>query len=243
MKSWISVIFGRVLLFSLMSTFVLAAVPKTSTLSKEAVEEMLSLPEQNRYRVADKKGNEIYPQLLRLAANTKENLGVRWKSLTLAAHLKRQASVKDVSTYLGAREWYMRNAALVALQEVSPAEAQKAALQLLDDKALVVRSAAVEALGTDLTAETRDRLWEELSAGYNFRKNQSLWVRAQIAQKLALSPEKDEAARFIDMLKEKDTRMYAPCIAALEKITGQIKGAAKTDLLARRSLWLKSAKN
>ena len=234
---------GRILLFSLISTSVLAAVPKTETLSKEAVEEILAMPEKNRYLVADKKTSELYPELLQLAANAKKNLGVRWKSLTLAAHLKKQAAVKDVSPYLTAREWYMRNAALVALQEISQADSQKAAMQLLDDKALVVRSAAVDALGNDLTVEMRDRLWEELSAGYNFRKKESLWVRSQIAQKLALSPEREEASRFVDLLKEKDTRLYAPCIAALEKITGETKGSEKTDLGERRKLWLKWAKN
>lgn len=234
---------GRILLLSLISTSVLAAVPKTTILSKEAVEEILAMPEKNRYLIADKKTDELYPELLQMAANPKKNLGVRWKSLTLAAHLKKQAAVKDVSPYLTAREWYMRNAALIALTEVSQSESQKAALQLLDDKALVVRSAAVDALGTDLTAEMRDRLWEELSAGYNFRKKESLWVRSQIAQKLALSPEKEEASRFVDLLKEKDSRMYAPCIAALEKITGETKGTEKASADERRKLWLKWAKN
>jgi len=236
----------KILVFSLsgfISTSVFAAIPKASTLSRQAVEEILSMPEKNRYILAEKKTDEIYPQLMELASNTKKNLGVRWKSLTLAAHLKKQNSVQEIRPYLSSREWYMRNAALVALEEVSPAESQAAAMQLLADKALVVRSAAVEALGSDLTADVRDRLWEELRANYNFRKKESLWVRGEIAQKLAQSPEKAELAQFISMLKENDTRLHAPSIAALEKLTGQVKGSAKANLSARRDLWLKWAKN
>lgn len=230
-------------LSGLISTVTLAAIPKTPTLSKAAVEEILSMPEKNRYILAEKKTDELYPQLLELASNTKKNLGVRWKSLTLAAHLKKQSAAKAIRPYLNSNEWYMRNAALVALQEISQAESQKAAMQLLDDKALVVRSAAVDALGSDLSAEMRDRLWEELRASYNFRKKESLWVRGQIASKLALSPEKEELSQFVAMLKENDSRLHAPSIVALEKITGQIKGSAKASTDQRRNLWLKWAQN
>jgi HEAT repeat protein len=234
---------GKTLLLVLLSTSVMAAIPKQALMDSQAVEDILSMPEKNRYLVAEKKVDELYPRLVQLAANTKKNLGVRWKSLTLAAHLKRQESVKEIRPYLNSNEWYMRNAALVALEQVSAAEAQKAAIDLLDDKALVVRSAAVEALGTDLTAPLRDRLWEELRASYNFRKKESLWVRAQIAEKLSLSPEKAEVEKFVGMLKEQDARLHAPGVAALEKLTGEIKGSAKASIEERRGLWLKWARN
>lgn len=232
----------KILLLTLISASAMAAIPKPAGLSKEAVEEILSMPEQNRYVLSEKKADEIYPHLMELAANTKKNLGVRWKSLTLAAHLRKQKSVKEIRPYLKSNEWYMRNAALVALQEVSQAESQRAGLELLDDKALVVRSAAVQAMGTDLTAEMRDRLWEELRAGYNYRKKESLWVRGQIAEKLALSPEKSEVTEFVTMLKGDDSRLYPSGIAALEKLTGDMKGSTKS-LADRRQLWLKWAKN
>ena len=121
----------------------------------------------------------------------------------------------------------MRNAALVALKEVNPAQSQKLAQKLLKDKALVVRSAAVTVLEANITPEVRDLLWDELNQSYNFKGSQSLWIRHQIVEVLAKKPMHRELKIFADLLSDKDARVHVPAVAGLEKLTGVQLGESK----------------
>ncbi len=239
------------LLFNLSAQVTQAAVASAAL-------ELLAMPEPNRILIAKEKSQELFPSMIKLSQSDSESMQTRWKALTLAAELNPKLALPELEKALHSPLWYMRNASLVAMQTQPKQTAQKAALFLLNDKALVVRSAAVEALQPDLDASSRDLLWEEMGARHNFRKDQSLWVREQILAKLAVAPEPRESALFFKALREKNNRMHEPAILALEQLNHQKLAAASekekensagknTDKTAqktaqKRELWLRWAK-
>lgn len=223
-----------------------AAVAPNAKTTTMTAEELLSMPGANRMEVARfQKDEKMINQLWTLAFDEKKDMGTRWKSLTLAAQMNKDKAQEPLSKALKSNEWFMRNAALVAYREFFPEKAISVATQLLKDKALVVRSAAVESLPNQMTDEVRDQLWEELYQNYNFRKKQSLWVRSLIIQKLSDMPRSKEASLFVKALREQDERLHMPAITALEKISSQklgLKLAKKDKPEKLRALWLDWAK-
>ncbi len=232
-----------VLLTMAFSSAALASIPSAemseSTNSSEVLE-VLSLPEQNRHQIAQSQVEKLLPKLLNISNTESETLSNRWKALTLAAHIGGDQAMKALNEALKSKDWFMRNAALVALRANHPLKAQAAAKSLLKDKALVVRSAAVEVLGSDFSPEDRDLLWEEFHAPYNFRRKQSLWIRGQILSQLAQKPQAKESSLFVKALMEKDSGLHEPAMVALEKLTQQkIKATAVAQ---KRELWIQWAK-
>jgi hypothetical protein len=209
-----------------------------------SVEELLSMPAGNRAQVAKQRGNEFVPQLNEIAFSKEEDYRVRWKALILSVQIQGVRAEKTLDKALASSEWYMRNAAILAYQEVLPAKAKYHAQDLLADKALVVRSAAVEVLSKSLSDDgVRETLWDQMGQRRNFRKNQSLFIRGQILKALSEDPLQKELPLFVKHLRENDIRMHVPAIQALERITARKFGKNSDTLGKRRDLWMKWAKN
>ena len=136
----------------------------------------------------------------------------------------------------------MRNAALLTLEKYYPQKAQAAAQTLLTDKALVVRSAAVQVLGQQLDQKNRDLFWEQMNSPQNFRRKQSLWIRGQMLSLLAEKPEGREAGLFVKALKDQDMKIQASAVSALEKLTQKTLGDSKMAVAEKRELWIQWAK-
>jgi HEAT repeat protein len=201
-----------------------AAIPSMSD-----AKELINLPSANRKMLIEgPAGSKFYSHFSGVAFDAKQAMPTRWQAIMAMGETRHKNAVKDLQKASEQSEWFMRNAALVAMQENYPSEAQKLALNLLKDKALVVRSAAVDTLRRNATPEVRDILWEELNQGYNYKKKRSLWIRAQIVEVLAQAPSQREMRLFADLLSDKDQRLQIPAIAGLEKITGQRLGGGKT---------------
>ncbi|MGZ3797012.1 MAG: HEAT repeat domain-containing protein, partial [Pseudobdellovibrionaceae bacterium] len=156
-----------------------AAIPAKNTLSPRVME-ILNLPPENRTQALLATTQDMYKDFLAVAFSESQSMRFRWRALMLAAENRREKATPDLLKAANHKQWFMRNAALVALAEVNEAEAQKLAKKLVKDKALVVRSAAVDILQKNARPEVRDLLWEEVSQKYNFRNKESLWIRAQI---------------------------------------------------------------
>ncbi|MNK12078.1 hypothetical protein D3C87_301350 [compost metagenome] len=215
-----------------------ASVSGAATASLSETLEIVNLPSSNRRMVVEgKQGEKHYNAFIEVAFSEKQPMTVRWKALMAAAESRRGKATTDLMRAGDHSEWFMRNAALVALAEVNPEKAHALATKLIKDKALVVRSAAVETLRKNETPEVRDLLWEELSQSYNFKKKESLWIRPQIVEVLAAKPQGHEIKIFASLLSDKDQRVQVPAIRGLEKITGTRlgKGTIKQGELV--SLW------
>lgn len=210
---------------------------------KMTVEELLSLPGANRLEVAKKRGSEFAPSLEKLAFSPAEDYRVRWKSLILAAQIEGAKAGLFLDRAVKAPEWYIRNAGLLAYQDVLPKKAKVIAEKLLNDKALVVRSAAVQVLAQSMDESVRETLWDQIGNAKNFRKKQSLFIRGQILSVLAQDPREKEIPLYMKHLNESDTRLHSPAIAALERVTARKFGNKKDTVDKKRDLWIQWAKN
>lgn len=215
-----------------------AQAAKLSSGTLTSALEVINLPSENRkILVQGERGEKLYPALVEIAFAETQPMSVRWRALMAAAEARRKEATADLLKAGKHSQWFMRNAALVALTEVNPSEAQHLGKQLMRDKALVVRSAAVSVLAKEASEEIRDLLWEELHQKYNFNKDSSLWIRSQIVAALAERPENHELRLFANLLNDKDQRVQLPAIGGLEKLTGVRLGEGKLQQKVLVSLW------
>lgn len=207
-------------LFAGLSSSALAAGSKSSTATLTSAMELLKLPGENRRMVVQVQGEKYYSQFSSLAFNEAQPMSVRWKALMAAAEARGSKATPDLIRAGNSSQWFMRNAALIALSEVNADEAQKLAQKLIKDKALVVRSAAVEVLEKSASPEVRDLLWDELNQKYNFKNTHSLWIRHQIVDALAKKPMDSELKVFAGLLSDTDSRVHLSAVRGLERLTG-----------------------
>lgn len=217
---------------------VIPDAPKTITID---VREVLSMPGENRLAVAEARRDLLIPELEKFAFDAQADFGERWKAVVLVAQLRGPESRTFLKRTQQAPEWFMRNAGLIAYQNVLPREASQVAKALMADKALVVRSAAIAVLENHLDSEIRELFWSEIDQPRNFRKTQSLWTRPQMLEILAKEPKDREAPLFIGYLREADPRMHVHAVMGLEKLTRQTLGKSSSPLTEKRDLWLKWA--
>lgn len=208
-----------------------------------SVEEVLSMPAANRVEVAKLRKKELIPPLDKIAFSDRADFQTRWSALVLLAQIQGAGAEKTLEKAINHKEWFLRNAALLTYPSVLPKKANAVAIRMLEDKALVIRSAAIEVLEHQMDAEAREALWTELDHPRNFRKKQSLWIRPQILQVLAKDPTSREMPLFLNHLRDKDSKLHPHSIQALERITRQTLGNSKTSLEERRDLWIKWARN
>lgn len=213
-----------------------AAIPSKTNL-RPKVMEILNLPPENRSQALLSTTEDMYKEFIAVAFAENQSMRLRWRALMMAAEGRREKSTPDLLKASVHKQWFMRNAALVALAEVNEPEAQKLAKKLLKDKALVVRSAAVDVLQKSPRPEVRDLLWEEMSQKYNFRNQESLWIRSQIVEAMAQKPADHELKLFSKFLSDKDARVQSAAVGGLEKLTGMKLGDAKAPREKLVLLW------
>lgn len=230
-------IFLSSLVLTALSSSVFAAPAVSSSKALNSALEVLNLPTENRKMLVQQRGGSLYPGLMQVAFSDKYPMALRWKALVAGAQSKGKESTADLLKAGKSKEWYMRNAALVALSEVNPLEGKQLAMQLVQDKALVVRSAAVEVLQKNVTADVRDILWRELEKSYNYKSKQSLWIRSQIVGALAMKPQNGEAKTFVKLLSDSDQRIHPPAVQGLERLTGVKLGDEKTKTSDLAKMW------
>jgi HEAT repeat protein len=164
---------------------------------------------------------------------------LRWRAVTAAGRLGGRESVPELERAIKRNEWYLRSAALVALQAADRNEAIKWSKKLLSDKALVVRSSAVTALVDLNDVSSTQLLWQKLYAKENFKGSQSLFIRRRIIEALTKLAQPGSEGKFVEALADKDTALHGPAIAALERLTQEHLGSATEPLNFKREHWQK----
>lgn len=195
----------------------------------------LRLPIDNRIAALKNQGDAGFEALKQLAFDPQQALQVRWRALTMLPRANASKAEAPIEQAAQSSEWFMRNAALVAMPQMNRKFAMKWSEKLLDDPALVVRTAAVQTLLDIRAIEKKDVLFEKLYSAQNFHGGQSLWVRKHIAQALMQMATPGEEQQFAKVLKDKDNSLHPSAIVALNKITGQ-----KIDT---RDKWLAKLQN
>ncbi len=156
---------------------------------------------------------------LKTAQNIKKPMSVRWQALINAADVAHYNQIAYIKAFAKSKDWYMRNAALVALEKINVNHAEEEAQILIKDKALVVRSAAVDVLAKRFTRENRNLMALELSKPYNFAGHQSLWIRSKIFNLIAARASSGDRSFFVKYLFDRDQKISQMAAVTLERIT------------------------
>ncbi|MGE0529157.1 MAG: HEAT repeat domain-containing protein, partial [Bdellovibrionales bacterium] len=176
--------------------------------------------------------------LIRKAADSKAPLKLRWRAVTTMGKLDPEGFRGPLDAALTSPEWFMRNAALIALKHGDRERALTWSTRLLRDPALLVRTQAVRNL-IDLDArEAEPILWQQLYDKRNFRKGESLWIRRHLAEAVARFAMAGRARNFERLLRDSDTRLHKWAILGLENVTGLRMSDRKEPVEIRRQKWL-----
>jgi hypothetical protein len=217
-----------------------AAVPTNSMSqspgSMQQTIEALELPMSER--IQDLRAQKsAYQNLETIAFKKSNSMDLRWKAVTALGRLGGTKAKAELDRALKSPEWFMRNAALVSYSQVDRASALVWARKLLSDKALVVRSAAVDVISGSRDVTSAPLLWQKLNAKENFKNRQSLFIRRRIVEALADLEGKGREAKFIAILQDKDETLHEPAIEALERITAKSMGSPGESVQSRRAQW------
>lgn len=173
----------------------------------------------NAWAAIPQKSGADFTSQINVAKNVKMPMSARWQALVDAAEVAHYAQIEEIKAFAKSKDWYMRNATLVALDKINVNHAMDEAQVLLKDKALVVRSAAVDVLSKRFTRENRNLMALELSKPYNFSGKQSLWIRSKIFNVIAAKATTEDRAFFTKYLFDNDEKIAKSAAATLERIT------------------------
>ena len=168
-----------------------------------------------------------------------ETFELRYKATTALAKIAGVKAKPEMAHAMSSPDWFIRNAGLIGMSTLDRTEALVWARKLLNDKALVVRSAAVDVITQARDTTSTNLLWQKLYAKENFRNKQSLYIRRHIVEALSEIDGKEHAAKFVALLQDKDDSLHEPAIEALERITHQAVATPGAPLQDRRAQWQK----
>ena len=162
---------------------------------------------------------QTFSSQMNRAKNTALPMSQRWDALIQASELAEGNQIKEVLSFSKNKDWYMRNALLVALDKAGNDLVYDKAKDLISDKALVVRSAAVDVLNRLESTEVRKMLLSEVSKSYNFVNGKSLWIRSQIMKSMIKKPNQTEMSIYAKLVFDKDIEIAELSSQALERLS------------------------
>ncbi len=157
--------------------------------------------------------------LASIAFDQKLTVKTRWRALMALAITQEEKSLLHLENALKSKDWFMRNAGLIAMGQIAPARALQRARQLILDPALVVRTSAVMIFQQRGTSHDVDFLWNQLNNRINFKRKQSLWIRHHIVTAIGILGSPLDIPRLIALLDDQDIRVRKASVRALEILT------------------------
>lgn len=203
-----------------------------------ALATMLEHPIDRRAQEFSERGSAGAAYLRATAFDPRANLQARWRAITTMGRMSQNTFRRELDRALSAREWFLRNAALIALQTGDRSRAVSWSQKLLSDPALIVRTQAVRNLIALDARECERELWKALYDRENFKGDASLWVRAHIAEALSRFAGPGRTARFHRMLMDTDSRLHRWAVEGLEASTGMRLTNSREPVTVRREQWL-----
>lgn len=200
--------------------------------------EALKLPTEQRIQTLQVEKSVLIPKLQALGLDNTQPLQVRWRALTSLGHMNNSKVWEMLESNLKQSEWFVRNASLIALQKGPRKRALNAAEKLMDDPALVVRTAAVQVISQLKGSEKSEILWKKLFSSENYRNGESLWIRKHIAQALSQFAKPGSQSHFRKMLEDSDPEIHEIAIATVERLMGQSLSKEYTSREQVRRAWL-----
>ncbi len=201
--------------------------------------EALKLPGNSRMEFLAKLGPKAYKELMTVAFDSNYGMKVQWRALTAMAMLGKTNAIPEMERALQHKDWYLRNAGLVVINEIKPSKAREWAKKLMSDPSLIVRTEAVSVLRKNKDLGSRGLLWEKLYDKQNFRGSQSLWVRRHIVETLSEMKTKGDEMKFLKVLDDKDKSLHPAALSALESLTQKHLGEPHDSVNQKAKLWKK----
>jgi hypothetical protein len=197
---------------------------------------------EERVQYLKNSGAQGHQVLAKAAFDSGLDLQTRWRAITTMGRWNAASFRSELDRALQSKEWFLRNAALIALQNDDREHAVQSSVRLLRDSALVVRTQAVRNLILLEARESEPVLWQEIFNARNFHKSQSLWVRAYMAEALARFADNQKDARhakaFQRLLMDPDARLHRWAVIGLERSTGFKLTTSSEPVEIRRQKWL-----
>ena len=67
---------------------------------------------------------ETFEEYIKIVKNDKLNIHAHWSAMMKSTELAEGSDVDEIRSFVNSKEWYLRNAALVALNKVDPQRAE-----------------------------------------------------------------------------------------------------------------------
>lgn len=187
-------------------------------------------------RIADKETDEISdkqdfetlvaldePAVVRLGGVLRDQnarFDHRWVAARALGRIGGTQATKTLRSTLAEDKFSMvRLAAIKALIDLNDVGSFDAFVKALNDDAMVVRSAAADALGHIGDPKAVDPLIQALDREDNFYKGRSLWVRRHIVAALGKLESRSSVPRLVKALDDMDPTVKNEAIASLERVT------------------------
>ncbi len=200
---------------------------------------LLMQPMEQRLPEFRREPQKSYSFLLKTAFDQTKSIQLRWRAVTTMGRLDPVQFKPTLERALKSREWFMRNSALIAILNQPREFALMWSMKLVKDPSLMVRTQAVRNLVGLNAHEAEDLLWQQLWDKRNFHKNESLWVRAHMAEALArLSAGPGRARKFQRLIMDPDDRLHRWAVMGLEKSTGLKLSHGHEPIDVQRQKWL-----
>ena len=212
--------------------------PFSSAAPLVSMDSLLERPMSVRVREFRKLEHTGVKFLEQVAFDRTASLQTRWRAVTTMGRLDPLAFRPALDKALNSSEWFMRNSALIALLMDERSRAVAWSMRALDDKALVVRTQAVNNLRELGAREAEPLLWAQISAPHNFRGKESLWIREHIARALASLASPGRVKSFQRLLVDEDERLHRWAVVGLENLTGYKLSSEGEPVETSRRKWL-----
>ena len=161
----------------------------------------------------------------------------RWRSLVALSVQDGQGSIEHLTSALKSDEWFMRDAALVAIGGIDKELSLKWARKLLtEDPSMIVRTTAVKIIKENGSKKDVPILLNSIFNKKNYRQGRSLWIRHQIAEAIS-HLDKSSYHDMLRLLDDSDDRVNVVALKALEEITGHKPDYKNKDLQTKIAIW------
>ena len=175
--------------------------------------------------------------LASIAFNKTLTVKTRWRALMALAVTQEEKSLVHLERAVKSRDWFMRDAGIMAMNQVAPTRALIWARRMIHDPALVVRTTVVQVFRQRGQIADVDLLWGELDNKINFKRGESLWVRHHIVTALATLSSPADAPKFLRLLDDSDQRVRKAAVGALESLTGNEPSYKDSSLTQKIAHW------
>ncbi len=161
----------------------------------------------------------------------------RWRALLALSVQGDDQSIEHLNSAVRSSEWFMRDAALVAMGAVDKKLSLRWAKRLvIRDPSMLVRTTAVKIIRENGSKEDIPVLLKAVYSKQNFRGGRSLWIRRHIAEAI-FHLDRSSYKEMLRFLDDSDVKVNRVALNALESVTGHTPDYDHLNIQSKISTW------